>query len=46
MKVRTLEALNTLQGEIPARRIISIPDRLFERLRGKVEPPPLLLHHQ
>lgn len=40
MKVRTLEPLNTPQGEIPAGRIISIPDNLLERLRGKVEPLP------
>lgn len=38
MKVRTLEAIATPQGKIPAGQIISIPDHLLERLRGKVEP--------
>lgn len=42
MKVRTLEAIPTPLGEILAGRIVSIPDHLLERLRGKVEPVPVL----
>lgn len=35
MKVRTLETIQTSQGEIAAGRIVSMPDHLLERLRGK-----------
>jgi hypothetical protein len=38
MNVRTLTPLSTPQGEIPAGKIVSIPDHLLEKLRGRVEP--------
>jgi hypothetical protein len=38
MRVRTLQILKTPQMEIPAGNIVTIPDHLVERLRGKVEP--------
>lgn len=44
MRVRTLERITTPRGEIPAGEIVTIPDHLAERLKGKVEPcnPDLL----
>jgi len=38
MRVRTLERLITPQGELPAGRIVIIPDSLLEKLRSKVTP--------
>lgn len=38
MKVRTLQSLTTPRGEIPAGKIITIPEHLAERLKGKIEP--------
>ena len=43
MRVRILEPLTIRGRELPAGQIIVIPDRLFERLQGKVEPIPALL---
>jgi hypothetical protein len=37
MRVRTLATVTTPQGEVPAGKIITIPDEVFARLAGKVE---------
>ena len=37
MKVRTLATVTTPAGEIPAGEIITIPDTVLDRLKGKVE---------
>lgn len=42
MKVRTITRIITPCGEIPAGEIVLIPDEVYERLRGKVEPIPSL----
>ena len=36
MKVLVTESFNTLKGNIPAGKIIEIPDTMFSRLMGKV----------
>jgi hypothetical protein len=42
MRVRTISRIMTPRGEIPPGEIVTIPDEVFERLQGKVEPlPPL-----
>lgn len=38
MRVRTIQVINKAQGEIPVGKIITIPEHLAERLKGKVEP--------
>lgn len=37
MRVWTLATIETPRGEVPAGKIITIPDEAFEQLRGKVE---------
>lgn len=38
MRARVIESFQTVRGIIPAGKIITIPEHLAERLRGKVEP--------
>ena len=37
MRVRTLATITTPQGTIPPGEIVSVPDAVLDRLRGKVE---------
>jgi hypothetical protein len=38
MRVRTIAVVTTPRGEIPPGKIITIPDEVLDRLKGKVEP--------
>ena len=40
MRVLVTESFNTAKGNIPAGKVIEIPETMFNRLRGKVEAIP------
>lgn len=40
MKVLVTESFNTAKGNIPAGKVIEIPETMFDRLRGKVKAIP------
>jgi len=40
MKVLVTESFNTLKGNIPAGKVVEIPDTMFNRLKGKVVAIP------